>query len=238
MAACLADNSFSWSKLKKSITAVWKCNASAVWSPTAPQWDTRPRGEERRGGGGEHLWWCATSDELHCSLSRQPVTGGRAWKGPRAGMKPQISRAASTSPNLLHSLPGSYSSSHLRCASHKHAACSSYVEELKMSEETGTLNRPAHVPPLTILLCIYLQWWGKDDAPLSLKGFLGTLMLEGLDPEPEHRHKQRLKSNIRYCWSDFISYIFGDCDQWPLTFWLLTWPRTSDPKPNSTLTQT
>ena len=121
MAAWLADNSFSWSKLKKSITAVWKCNASTLEPHSATmRHQAKGRGARRRAPPLCHIWLAGLQ-----SLSRQPVTGNRAWKGPRAGMKPQISRAASTSPSLLHSAP-SYSFSHLNSPSlrltHTHSA--------------------------------------------------------------------------------------------------------------------
>lgn len=112
MAAWLADNSFSWSKLKKSITAMWKCNASTLepnrvtMRHQAKGRGARKRRRRRRAPPPRHIWLARLQ-----SLSRQPVTGNRAWKGPRAGMKPQISRAASTSrasstllPALTHSL--------------------------------------------------------------------------------------------------------------------------------------
>lgn len=99
MAAWLADNSFSWSKLKKSITAVWKCNASTLEPHITTKRHQAKRRGARRGRRAPpmcHIWTARLQ-----SLSRQPVTGSRAWKGPRAGMKPQISRAASTNLNLL-----------------------------------------------------------------------------------------------------------------------------------------
>lgn len=113
MAAWLADNSFSWSKLKKSITTVWKCNASTRRPHSATvRRQAKGRGARRSAPPMCHIWLA-----LLQSLSRQPVTGNRAWKGPRAGMKPQISLAASTSLSLLHSAPSSYSFSHLHSAS-------------------------------------------------------------------------------------------------------------------------
>lgn len=119
MPAWLADNSFSWSKLKKSITAVWKCNASTLEPHSATmRHQARGKGERRRVPSMCHIWLAQLQ-----SLSRQPVTGNRAWKGPRAGMKLQISLAASTSLSLLHSAPSSYSFSHLHSPSlcHTHA---------------------------------------------------------------------------------------------------------------------
>lgn len=126
MPAWLADNSFSWSKLKKSITAVWKCNASTLEPHSATmRHQARGKGERRRVPSMCHIWLAQLQ-----SLSRQPVTGNRAWKGPRAGMKLQISLAASTSLSLLHSAPSSYSFSHL----HSPSLCVTHM--LHMESET------------------------------------------------------------------------------------------------------
>lgn len=127
MAAWLADNSFSWSKLKKSITAVRECNARHAGDPVAPQWDTGPLGEEwgvggdggggRGGGGGEEEEGAPTAPHLTgsaaefitstCYRQQSLKRGAHALEPSR-----ESAQAASTSPSLLHSAPGAYSFSH------------------------------------------------------------------------------------------------------------------------------
>lgn len=108
MPAWLADNSFSWSKLKKSITAVWKCNASTL-EPHSATMRHQAKGKERGGG----CLQCATSDWLsyrvyHVNLL-QATEPERAhaleWSCKSAELPPQAL-------SLLHSAPSSYSHSH------------------------------------------------------------------------------------------------------------------------------
>lgn len=117
MAAWLADNSFSWSKLKKSITAVWKCNASAPEPHSATVRHQANENEEEEEKEEEEVPHVTGSPAEFITS-----TCYRARMGPRAGTEPQISRAASTSQSLLHSFTPSYSSSHLLCGSHRFTA--------------------------------------------------------------------------------------------------------------------
>lgn len=117
MAAWLADNSFSWSKLKKSITAVWKCNARHAGAPQRHDetLGQRERSEEEEEGAPTtpHLTGLAAEFITSTCYRQQSLK-----RGPRAGMKPQISLTASTSPSILHRAPSAYSCSVLRSPPH------------------------------------------------------------------------------------------------------------------------
>lgn len=143
MAAWLADNSFSWSKLKKSITAVWKCNASTLepHSATMRHQAKVGGGREERGGGRLRR---ATSDWLGCRVYHVNLL--QATEPERAHAlewSRKSSLAASTSLSLLHSAPSSYSSSHLPSslsASHKHTQCTHMVRMLLPRISQGKNN--------------------------------------------------------------------------------------------------
>lgn len=100
----------------------------AHWSPTAPQWDTRPTGEKRGGGGG------ATSDGPGCRVYHvnllQATEPERAhaleWSRKSAELPPQA-WASSTLFPLTHPLTFSEAKIHSKHICYRSSPCSRII---------------------------------------------------------------------------------------------------------------